>query len=132
MKIGITILAIACATGCVASRRPGFTLQPKSQEYFADLPDVSVPPSPYSDPERTYWFSVGYREGYNAGQLPGVSTFPRYPQHPQCLTNTLFWSAQTNGFEKGEDAGFAASQKLIDDAFDEIKRKLNANKTNGE
>jgi hypothetical protein len=129
MKTGWILASVMLTGGCLAPRHSDYVLEEMPPEYFAGLPDVPVPSSPYSDPDQTRWFGVGYREGYRNGMAPGIHVFPRYPLHPACQTNQHLWSAQTNGFERGNAAGFAASQVELDRVFDDMKRKINANNT---
>jgi len=119
----ILILATIALAGCALNRQDR-AVEEYPQSYFDSLPDVPVPASPYTDKDQTYWFAIGYREGWERGQSGVVvSTFPPFPQHPACINNPALFGAQRNGFEMGFDTSFKIS-------WEKTMQHLNHNNSN--
>jgi hypothetical protein len=100
---GRSLILLLALNGCGPPREARVPADPP-QAYLDSLPTVSAPPSPYRDSERTKWFRVGYREGWQRMTSSELEPKPWYPFHVTCSTNRGFYEAQVKGFEAGVDA----------------------------
>ncbi len=102
MRGNLLLLAVAVG-GCGPPQEARVPADPP-QAYLQSLPNVSIPPSPYRDQERTRWFRIGYCEGWQRLTNGVVEPNPWYPFHVTCSTNRGLYEAQVKGFEGGADA----------------------------
>jgi len=113
------LLVILC--GCCGPR-PNYISPDTPQAYFDELPSVAIPESQYQDENRTKWYSIGYREGWQRGDSGVPASFdPWYPQHEQCERVAAYSEAHRKGFDKGFDAGFKVAQQRLAHLIESVR-----------
>jgi hypothetical protein len=124
---GSLLFLLVALSGCGPPRETHVPPDPP-QAYLDSLPKVSIPPSPYRDQERTRWFRIGYREGWQRITNGEIEPNPWYPFHVTCSTNRGLCEAQVKGFEVGEDAAIQCAVEGVKRAVAlqrQRKRELN-------
>jgi hypothetical protein len=124
---GSLLFLLVALSGCGRPREAHVPADPP-QAYLDSLPELSIPPSPYQDQERTRWFRIGYREGWQRLTNGEIEPNPWYPFHVTCSTNRGLYEAQVRGFEAGEDAGIQCAVEGVKRALAlqrQRKRELN-------